>query len=120
MASCDPPACIGELRNEVTFAEKVAVADEMGGRGPEDARNVVLTTRAKIRGLSGRETAWAHSVRATVTHEVVIRYDALLAPTCGAKLIMQWDGREFNIRSIIDWQERKRWLTLQVDEGVAQ
>ena len=76
--------------------------------------------QAKIKNISGRELATLGKLHMPVMKEVTVRYRQELIPQPGADLVMQFEGRLFNIRMISDWEERKQWHILHVEEGVTQ
>lgn len=105
---------IGELRHRLTLQQPVRTADGGGGAG------VVWADLADLWGsvepLSGRETPAAERAQATVSHRIRLRYRTDVAPAMRFRL----GARLFNIRSVIDEGERRRWLVCLCEEGGPQ
>lgn len=117
--SCDPPACIKDLRHKVDFLQKIRTEDGSGGFG-KVTTTLLFSAFAKIEFTSGREILQAEKLQGREIHKVTLRYRSTLVPPGGHDLIMEYEGRQFNIRTIHDWEERKRYHILRVEEGVAQ
>jgi SPP1 family predicted phage head-tail adaptor len=73
----------------------------------------IRTAFASIRATGGTESYEAERLNNTVTYDVRTRYDAsLLDPT----LVILWNGRRFEIRSVIDVREEQRELAFTCRE----
>ncbi len=107
---------IGRLRERVTVQRAARDADAGGGA-------VVTwtplahapTVWARIEPLSGAEALQAMKLQARVTHRVTLRWrddvTAAMRLVCGA--------RTLNIRAVTNPDERRRYLELLCEEGVA-
>ena len=112
MKCCEITA--GKLRHRISIQRKVSNDDGMGG-GVMSWQEI-KSTRAMITPLSGRESLQAQRIEAETTHRLYMRYFADLEQA--DKVV--YDGRDFNIKAIINIEERNKYLELQCKEGVAQ
>ena len=104
---------IGHLRHRIVISEYKEVGrDEYNMPILEWAEFAIVW--ASIEPISGREY-WASSqVQAELTHRIRIRYIDGLRPT----MKVFYNDREFEIESIINWQERNIDLQLMCKEKV--
>lgn len=105
----------GSLRHVISIQEKTQTSDGMGG---------FTTTWADVSGLSSlRASIWP--LRATerldnaklelsITHRIRIRYRAGITPDMRVK----FGSRYFNIRSIINPDERNKMLEFLAEEVI--
>lgn len=104
---------IGRLRHRLTVQRPDRTADVGGGA------TITWTDVARVWGavepISGRETVVAERQQATVTHKVTLRYRADL----DARMRILFGSRSFNIRSLVNPDERGRWLICLCEEGGA-
>ena len=98
--------------------KRVAIQRQASGQGstgqPNGAWATTETVWASIEPVSGREYFNASGERAEVTHKVRIRYGSTVAP----KDRLLYGSRVFNIRAVLNLEERGRWLQLMVSEHV--
>ena len=83
--------------------------------GYADSWADTATVWARIEPLSGRERLAAQRIEDTVTHRVTIRYRSGVS----ARQRIAFGVRVFNIRAVLDVDERNEWLELLCEEGVA-
>jgi SPP1 family predicted phage head-tail adaptor len=102
----------GTLRRQVTIQARSSTPDTFG-QSVRTWTNLV-TTSADIEPLSGRELEVARAVQAEVTHQVTIRYRTGL--TDAMRVVYQ--GRYFNINSILDVGTRHETLQMLCTEGL--
>ena len=108
----------GMLRQWVRIQERVMVDDSFGGY--DLSWRTLLEARASVEPLSQRERLTAQQLETPITHRVVMRYATVLR-NGGPDLRLVLDmTRYFNIRGIIDVEERHRWMELTVEENVGQ
>lgn len=103
---------IGHLRHRITIQKYEEYRNEWN----EPIKEWVdwATVWASIEPISGREY-WANvQIQAEVSHRIRIRYLPAVEPTM--RVIFR--GREFEIESIINWQERNIDLQLMCREKV--
>lgn len=98
---------IGDLRQRVTIEGYVVSSDGYGGRPKSWVP--VATVWAKVEPLRGREYFEAHQIKTEVTHRVIIRYRPDVTPEMRVKV---GDNRYLLIESVIDIEERHRFLEL--------
>lgn len=107
---------IGHFRHRITFQEQVETPD--GGGGYDLSwQNIaeMPTVWARIIPLSGSERLAAQRLESRITHRIRIRYRAGITPDLRAA----FKGRTFNIRAVINVEEKNRFLDLLAEEGVA-
>lgn len=110
MKCCDIHS--GRLQHRVRV-ERLTLADD-GGGGSTETWSLIARPWAYIKPLSGTEALHGMQLRDKITHKIYMRYRDL---TPRDRLIHR--GRMFNIRSVIDLEERKMWLEISAEEGVA-
>lgn len=100
------------MRRKITIrTDGIAVPDGMGGSTPGtpiDVENVP----ARVRPLEGRELIQAMQTGMDRPHEFTLRYREGMT---GAKTII-YDDRQFDIRSVVDTEEKHRELVIMADE----
>lgn len=104
----------GKLRHLITFQEKIQVPDGYGGYAEEwteKAKKFALITPVKA-----MKRFEAMQLGFEITHTVVIRKDLNLPITADMKI--EFEGRTFDILSIIDIDEGDRYLELSCKEVV--
>lgn len=111
MKCCDVHA--GLLRHKVEIQEMIRISD--GGGGYEATWQTVAKVWANIKPLSGNETMAAMQLEDRITHDIVIRYRGGVT----AAQRIKYGDRLFNIRSVINVEERNVWMQLRAEEGVA-
>ena len=106
----------GQLRHSITIQQKVLTVDANGDR--TEAWTTYLTSWASIETGNGREFFAAKQVMADLTHTVRIRYYSGIRPDMRiAYLDLKTNTtRYFNIRAILNPDERNEMLTMQATE----
>lgn len=100
----------GQLRHRVTLQSVTRTDDEGGGYSEAWADDA--TVWAAVEPLEGTEALRGMALTATVTHRIWLRYREGVT----AAMRVQHDGRTFNVRSVIDPEERHRELVLLAEE----
>lgn len=100
----------GEFRHTITFQESSGTQDDYGEL--IDDWKDVITVKAAIYPISGKEFYAAETVNSEVTHKINMRYKPGLKPSMRVK----FKDRYFNIISIINFQERNVELQLMCKE----
>lgn len=106
----------GRLRHRVAIQRRTGA--ESGFGEPTDTWTDLATVSAGVEPISGREYFAAQQVQSEVTHRVTIRYLAGVTP----KDRIVWTdpatgvARYFDIRSVLDKDERHRELALMCVE----
>lgn len=100
------------FRHRVTLQQRAADQDEAGQ--PVDTWKDVATVWGAVEPLRGREYFAAAQVQAEVTTRIRIRYCRGIRPD----MRVLYDGRLFNILSVIDPEERHRELQLMCREVI--
>ena len=103
----------GELRHTIVIQQEARTPDGQGGF------TIVWNTFATVYGgfepLSGVESVVARQLQDATTHRLTIRY--LSGVKAGMRVL--YNSRLFNIRDVLNLDERNRWMELRVEEGVA-
>jgi SPP1 family predicted phage head-tail adaptor len=102
----------GDLNRQVTLQQRSVGRDTFGQELVD--WTTVATPMACIKPLSGRELEMAKAMNAETTHSVEIRYRSNI--NTAMRLVYQ--GRNFNIHSIIDLEMRHEVLQLSCGEGL--
>ncbi len=116
-----PRLRIGELRHRLSIQAERATSDGGGGMSdPWTDPVTVATVWGKVEPLSigqgaGGERLHAAQIQDRLSHRIVIRHRTGIT----AAMRVMFGARAFNIRAVIDVDERGRFLELLCDEGVA-
>lgn len=103
---------IGEMRHRLRLEAAVRTPD--GGGGATVSWGLVAEVWGAVVPLSGSERAEADGLKGRVTHEIVIRYRPGVLP----ELRFTFGARVFDIRTVLDVSERRRFLRCLVEEKV--
>jgi len=101
----------GTLRHAVTIQNQTKTPDGIGGYSEEwvdlytDARAAIWPKKMVEASETGRTVA-------TITHNIRVRYFPDVDETCR----VLFGTREFEIKSILNWEERDRYLDLICEE----
>lgn len=104
---------IGDYRQRLYVQQENPVADTGGGNVM--GWTTINTVWAMIEPISGSEYVQAGKPAGTVTHRIRMRYDSTITPAM--RLVM--GTRIFNIRYILNIEERNKRLEILAEEGVA-
>lgn len=104
----------GDLNRQVALQSRSVTRDGFGQEAVD--WSTFATVMAKIKPLSGRELDLARAINRETTHEVTVRYRTNL--TTAHRVVYQ--GRNYNIHSILDEEMRHEYLVLSVGEGLNQ
>ena len=105
---------IGKLRHQVALLKPTISKDELG----QEMENLEVqkTIWANIEPLSGKEYFSAKQINSEVNVKITIRYIEPLLP----HWVVQFGQRVFNIESIINFEERNKYLQLLCSEKVGE
>lgn len=107
---------VGDLRHRVTIQRKENAPDGTGG---SITTWVTLAQPwAKLTPKTGTEKIYLNRLNAQNMMSVVIRYNASYDFKDTDKLLFK--GNQYQIRSIINIEERDKYIELLVEKGVAQ
>lgn len=101
---------VGALRHFVEIYNTTNTRDSLGGFTEVNA--LFATAWADITPISGNEKFIDKERHATATHKAICRYIAGIKP----EMILSFDGRKFNIKSALDVGEKRKMLTLVLEE----
>jgi len=102
----------GALRERIIIQSESLTPDGLGGFSTAWIDDVTLW--AQIKPKTGREALEAMQVRNMQMYDVIIRYRTGITP----KQRISWGSRIFNIRAVMNKDEREKYLTLVCEEGV--
>jgi len=109
----------GAMNRRVAIQQRNAGQDAIGGQ--LETWVTIATVWAAIEPLTGRELLAAQSVQSEVTHQLVIRWQAIFAnPKAIAAMRVVYGSRIFNITGALNQGERNRELLLLASEGLNQ
>lgn len=103
----------GRLRHLATIQQELEDQSSMTGAVTK-AWVTVASVFASVSPLLGRELQRAMAERNELTYEVRTRYLTGITP----RNRILYDGRVFNIRSVVDVDERHRELVITCTEGL--
>lgn len=104
---------IGRMRHKVKLQSATATRD--AGGGVSESWTTAKELWADIRPVSGAEKYRQGKVQETLTHEITIRHRTGI----DTNYRIQYESRNFNIKSIRNIDERDRFLVLLCTEGEA-
>lgn len=102
----------GKLKQRVIIQQETQTADAAGGY--VISWQDVAEVWARVKPKRGSESLEAMQVRDVQVYEVVIRYRTDVTP----KHRLNWKGKLLNIRSVMNTDERDKYLTLMCEEGI--
>lgn len=109
----------GDLRHRVTFQIRATGVDPRDGSQLTTWVDVLADVPAAISPLSGRELMAAQAMQSAVSHQIDLRYHALLAnPKEVARMRIMFGSRIFNIQSAVTIDERRREMRVMAEEGL--
>ena len=110
---------IGDLRNLVSLQNSTNTSDGAGGF--TQSYSTIADVFASIHPKKGNEIfsdgAQGMQVENPVTHEIFIRYRDDVTIKNTTKIV--FGTREFNIRSILNLEEKNRFLKIEAEEHTA-
>ena len=106
---------IGRLRHKIFIEQATETEDSYGGI--VSTWSTLITCRAAVEPLMGREYFAALQVNAERNMKFRIRYSNLVA-TATTKMRVKYDGRYFDVQSIMNIEERDHTMILMTVEDV--
>lgn len=107
---------LSDFRHKITIQRKQDAPDGFGGSVTTWVN--VAQPWARMKPKSGSEKVYLGRLDAKSMASIVVRYNSNYAILESDKLIAR--GVEYNIRSIVNIEERDKYLELLVESGVAQ
>lgn len=111
MKCCEITA--GMLRNSIIWQERVSTPD--GGGGTTTTWQDVATDRAMIKPLRGNERWQSQRTETNITHKIYMRYK----PNRTTEMRINYNGRLFQVKAILNIEERNKWFDIEAIEGEA-
>lgn len=110
----------GELRERVRFERRQASGDDGYGNTVEDWQSVAGPMAARIKPARGDEEILAQRLAGTAVFEIIVRWvQALTAIVAGDRCVNDRTGMIYNIKTIQNMDEHRRYFTLTVEAGGA-
>jgi SPP1 family predicted phage head-tail adaptor len=100
--------------HRITIEARSTAQDSFGGQSPDWVPLGVFY--ANVKPMTGRELETAQAIHAEVTHEVRMLYDARVT----AKHRIRFNGRLFDILSVLNMNERGIETRISAKEGLTQ
>lgn len=100
----------GPLRHAITVQKNTPTRDATGGT--VDSWSTHCTARARVEPMTGREYVGSERVTDSTTHKFTLRYQAGITPA----MRISWGSRTFDIQSVINHEEKGRWLFIMAVE----
>lgn len=104
------PVTIGDLRHRVTIERAIRTPD--GGGGATLTWQTIADVWAAIWTRTSDEGFTLDRVAGRATHDVWIRHRSDMAPD----MRIRFGTRVFDVRGVIDVEDRGRWLKCPVEE----
>ena len=102
----------GRLRHVITIEQSTKTDNTLGE--PIETWATFKQVRAQITPINGKEYFAASQIQSTVSHKVKIRYTSGIT----TDMRINFNGRYFDIESIINFQERNKEIEMMVTESV--
>lgn len=103
---------VSDLRRQVKIQQRASGVDTLGQ--PIPTWTDFCTSWAGIQPLSGRELEMAQAIHTEVNHMVTLRYRSGIT----AAMRVLYQGRIFNIQSVMDVDTRHKTLQIMCSEGL--
>ena len=101
---------VADLRHQILIREKQLVDDGYGGQ--TETLVTIHTTWAAIWPVNAKETRENMRTESNVTHNIRIRYRTNIKHA----MIIVFGNRSFEIRGIVNFEERNIWLDMVCNE----
>ena len=111
MKCCDLYA--GKLRHSIEWQKEQTVPDGAGGVTRSWVK--VTDARALVNPMTGNERWQSMRTEANITHKIFMRYTTGLTPA----MRIVFNGRAFQVKAILNIEERNKWLEIHATEGQA-
>lgn len=102
---------IGAMRERVDIQTRTPTVGAIGNVA--FAWATTATVWAQVRPMSARERFVAERLAARGVYEITIRWRTGITPA----MRMLWRGRTFNVKQILNPDERRRFLTIIVEDA---
>lgn len=103
----------GAYRQRLYVQQENPVADT--GGGSSIGWTTINTVWASIEPITGWERLQANKLTGSISHRIRMRYDNTITPSMRFLL----GSRVFNIRAVMNVEERNKTLEIIAEEGVA-
>jgi SPP1 family predicted phage head-tail adaptor len=99
------------LKSQLLLEEESLISDGLGGQ--TSTWNTVATLWAEISPISGKEQLFASQLNSSVRYRLMLRYRGEV--TTRMRLRDDTNNRIFNIRSVINVEEKKQLIEILAD-----
>ena len=103
----------GKLRHRINVQRATKTPD--GGGGSSVSWPNVATVRAYVKPISGGERLQALRLESDITTRIFVRYGLDVLPSDR----IEYNGRLFVIKAILNLEEANKWLEIYTVEGQA-
>ena len=102
----------GQLRHVIRFERKTTTADDSGNR--QETWTKLRSVRGHIQPRRGDLRFLADKLTEIATHTITVRFVSFSISFATDRIVV--DGRTFQIRHVINRDERSRWMDILVQE----
>ena len=106
---------VGPMRHQLKLQVEAQTAD--GGGGYALAWTTAATVWGSVKPVGGREHIQTDQLADVVSHRIIIRYCTDITFT--GKYRILWGTRAFNVKRVVNIDERNKYFELFAEEGVA-
>tara|TARA_Y100000996_G_scaffold348282_1_gene286831 strand:- start:7831 stop:8169 length:339 start_codon:yes stop_codon:yes gene_type:complete len=106
---------VGAMREQVTVQNQTRTADGAGGYSETLVTN--FKTFASVKTKIGREQVKQGQLQDRKQFEFVIRYRSDKNITAANRIL--WGTRVFQVRSVVNYNERNKYYVITAEENVA-
>ena len=107
----------GDLRKRVILQKRDVTLDSAGQQ--VTTWTTLATVWASIEALSVRDLLAAQAVQSEVSHKITVRYRSEFStPVADATYRLNYNGRLFNIKGVMNIDERNRTIEIMAGEGL--
>jgi SPP1 family predicted phage head-tail adaptor len=108
------------MEERVRFERRQASGDDGYGNTIYDWQSVAGPMAARIKPARGDEEILAQRLAGTAVYEIIVRWCAAAAAIIsGDRCVNERSGTIYNIKTIQNMDERRRYFTLTVESGGA-
>jgi head-tail adaptor len=110
----------GPLRERIRFERRAAASGDGYGNFEGAWATLVEAVASRVRPIRGGESVMAARLTGVTTYEITVRSSiATRGVAPGDRAVRESDGATFNIRAIVNPDERDRYIALTCETGAA-
>ncbi len=100
---------VGELNKIVVFKSNTPTTQ---GAGAKDGYSTLLTTRGRLRKLSGARNLTFGELVESSSYELKVRYEQTLADNIKRNMKVEIDGKIYTIDSVEQVEEKRKYFLI--------